>query len=320
MPRLPMYVVTGTWPKRAFISKESKAKQSKIKQASKQASNRPSDSDSDSSLNSLGLRPLHVQQIGAEREREGKTRHSLDDLHPAPTYPIHLPQNPVRSSISTTPIRPVTETLIHDRALQTHAVHLAADRGGAAGIHAVIRRVRQILVLEGGVGAPADAAPLVADAPGAPGLHRHVARELGDQGSAGGFGGLVRIGAGFFRPALLWGGVGGGGGGGGAGVCGDAGGGGERLALEAEEGLADVRGAGGVGVQLDQALVWSVRIRRRDGHKQTLLHLVAGDFDIVGISVHGERGVQVNEVTVLTLGGGGFGQTSKDLKRLQIVQ
>jgi hypothetical protein len=258
----------------------------------------------------LGLRPLHVhvhvQQIGAEREREGKTRHSLDDLHPAPTHPIHLPQNPVRSSISTTPIRPVTETLIHDRALQTHAIHLAADRGGAAGIHAVIRRVRQILVLEGGVGAPADAAPLVADAPGGPGLHRHVARELGDQGPAGGFGGLVRVRAGFFRPALLRGGV--------------RGGGSERLALEAEEGLADVRGAGGAGVQLDQALVWNVRIRRRDGHEQTLLHLVTGDFDIVGISVHGERGVQVNEITVLTLGGSGFGQTGKDLKRLQIVQ
>jgi hypothetical protein len=35
MPRLPMYVVTGTWPKRAFISKESKAK-AKQNQASKQ--------------------------------------------------------------------------------------------------------------------------------------------------------------------------------------------------------------------------------------------------------------------------------------------
>jgi len=256
---------------------------------------------------------VHVQQIGAEREREEKTRHLLDDLHSALTHPIHLPQNPVRFSISMTPIRPVTETLIHDRVLQTYAVYLAVDCGRAAGIHAVIRRVRQILILEGGVGAPADAAPLIADAPRAPSLHRHVARELENQGPAGGFGGFVRVRAGFFRPALLREGVGGGNDGGGAG------GGGERLALKAEEGLADVRG-GGAGVQLDQCLIWSVRIRRRDGHEQTLLHLVAGDFDIVGISVHGKRGVQVNEITVLTLGGGGLGQTGKDLKRLQIVQ
>ena len=237
-------------------------------------------------------------------ERKGKGKGRQDILHRAPTHPIHLPQNPVLSSILSTPICPVTETLIHDLAFQTHAVHLAADLGGATGIHAVIRRVRQIPVLEGGVGAPADAASLVADAPGAPGLQRRVARELRYQGPAGGFGGFVRVGAFFFRPALLQGGVGGGGGG--AGV-GGAGGSGERLALEAEEGLADVRGAAGAGVQLDQALVWSVGIRRRDGYEQTLPHLVARDFDMVGVSVHGERGVQVNKVTILTLGGSGFG-------------
>ena len=289
MPR-PYMAEKGLYKQR----KQSKAKQRKIKQAGKQATGL--------------LIPILIlistvwvcvhymcmyMFTRSEAEGERKARHSLDDLHSAPTHRIHLPQKPIRSSISTTPIRPVTETLIHNCALQAHAVYLTADCGSAAGIHAVIRRVRQILVLEGGIGAPADAAPLVADAPGAPGLYRYVASDPVDQGPAGGLGGFVRVGAGFFRPALLRGGVGGGRG--------------ERLALEAEEGLADVRRGGGASVQLDQALVGSVRLRPRDGLEQTLLQLVTGDFDIVGMSVHGERGVQVNEVTVLTLGGGGFG-------------
>ena len=209
---------------------------------------------------------------------------------------------------STTSGRSVAETLIHDPALQTHAVHLTADRRAATSVHTEIRGVGQISVLERGVGAPADAAPMIADAPGSPRLHRHVARELFNQGSAGGFGGSMRVGAFLFRPSLLRGGVGGGG-------DGD-----KSFAFQAEKGLADVRGAGGVGVQLDQALVWTVGIRRRDGQEQTLLHLLAGDFDMVGMSVHDEGVVQVNEVTVLTLGGGGLRQTGKDLKRLMIVQ
>lgn len=100
-------------------------------------------------------------------------------------------------------VRPIAETLIQDGAIQLHAKHLAADVDVAAGIHAVIRRVCQIPDLEGGVCAPADAAPLVAYVSRTPRLHRCIDRNRSDEGPAGGFGGLVRIIADFFEPALL---------------------------------------------------------------------------------------------------------------------
>lgn len=86
-----------------------------------------------------------------------------------------IPPPPPLNSL--TPIWPVTKTLIHDRALQFHSVHLATDKIATAVDEAQIRRLVQIVVLEGGISAPADAASLKANVPGAPTDVRQVASD-----------------------------------------------------------------------------------------------------------------------------------------------
>ena len=67
-------------------------------------------------------------------------------------------QQSIFPSQSSTPFRPITETLIHYRALQFYTEYLAANVIPAAVAQAQIRRFRQILLFERSIFAPTDTA------------------------------------------------------------------------------------------------------------------------------------------------------------------